>query len=95
MGKYEEVLVQLQKGLDVLVSVHGHEHLEHLEVAMTQETMGIIYAHQGAKANTTNRFKSFKSVLEEQTQDPCMRPRLVRYLVERLQAMQRAQHLQT
>ena len=26
MGKYEEALVELKKGLDVLVSVYGHEH---------------------------------------------------------------------
>ena len=26
MGKYEEALVELKKGLDVLVTVYGHEH---------------------------------------------------------------------
>ena len=44
MGKYQESLVELKKGLDVLVSVYGHEHpkvaASHVSIGTALTSMG-------------------------------------------------------
>lgn len=59
-GKYEEALVQFQKGLDVLVFIHGQQHPSVAEPE-TRENMAVIYADQGKYIQA---FEVYKSVLE-------------------------------
>ena len=47
MGTPEEALVELKKGLDVLVSVHGQEHLH---VAASCQNIAGVYMKQGKRA---------------------------------------------
>ena len=48
MEKYEEALVELKKGLDVLVTVYGHEHPD--VAGCYQNIAGVYYLQEGKQA---------------------------------------------
>ena len=58
-GKYEEALVELKKGLDVLVTVHGQEHPS---VAMSYGNMGYVYRSLGKAEEAREMFTKTYSI---------------------------------
>ena len=59
MGKYEEALVEYKKGLDMLVTVYGHQHPD---LAGSYFNMGLVYRSLGKAEEAREMFTKAYSI---------------------------------